>query len=557
VDIAGASSLIALQFACSQIRERSSQELACCAGVHMCITGLQWPLHSAVGLLCPAGRCLTLDSSANGYIRGEGVSGIVIRSLEVDDDADNVRHDDEHMLGVFSGWSSVWSGGDATVHAPASCDVQRHVLFDACRASTITPSDVDGVEIHGEGHLLADAVEFAAANAALRAQDPDENLHLSSMKSNCGNGIENAGLSSIMKVLWSLRWAIVPGSQHLSTTNPHLEIDENPLVLATELAEYRMKNTFVGVTACSDSGAVAHVHCYGFVDEELRPPPQPQLERSGISFWPSGGGSLGDGMSAEKGYFVVGTFNNWCGTEPMENEGDGVYGYTLTLGENRWERFQIRVDYEEGRMLHPSSAYGVCGSQVCGPEWPELGRYSAWLVDGRGNEQDPLEFPDRSIAYPGDRFRVYLHIAGKWRTVTWLKLDQEKGKDVTVNPPPTGEYYVAGSWADWKLDKMTPHDSDPGVYNLEVTLDEAGGHFQLVRNQDWTQTICPVSPGASAMVPICGPSDRSANAWYICGNAGDVFQIEFRRTVDGPDDKMSICWGRAPAALVGESLAAS
>ena len=65
----------------------------------------------------------------------------------------------------------------------------------------------------------------------------------------------------------------------------------------------------------------------------------------------------------------------------MEDEGDGVYGYTVTLGDNCWELFQIWLDGDETQVLHPGQPKAPKGAAVEGPD--AVGGASHWLIDGR------------------------------------------------------------------------------------------------------------------------------------------------------------------------------
>jgi len=58
----------------------------------------------------------------------------------------------------------------------------------------------------------------------------------------------------------------------------------------------------------------------------------------------------------------------WQNPEPMENEGDNTFSSIITLGENRWEAFQIYLDSSPAFVLHPGEPKALKGSQVLGPD---------------------------------------------------------------------------------------------------------------------------------------------------------------------------------------------
>lgn len=57
-------------------------ELALAGGVNLCCPPKPYILFSKAGMLSPDGRCKTFDKDANGYVRGEGVGAVFLKSLE-------------------------------------------------------------------------------------------------------------------------------------------------------------------------------------------------------------------------------------------------------------------------------------------------------------------------------------------------------------------------------------------------------------------------------------------------------------------------------------------
>eukprot|EP00913_Durusdinium_trenchii_P029999 g28112.t1 len=459
--------------------EDRASEAACGIGVHLCLAKAWWPAHTAAGFLCPGGRCFTFDSSAQGHVRSEGVGTMVLKCQEKME-AMEVK-DDQLNVGTLVGGATQNSGKSAGMSAPNG-PAEQAVLIEACRKSGIMALDVDVVECHGSGRFIADAVEAASCGRALRdgadADQDAEMLQLCSMKSNIGNCIETSGIASLIKTLHSIRWGIVCANNHLNQLNPHLDLSSCPLLMCTEPTEQKLSAVFMGVSAWGFGGTNVHMHCYGGVDEEIRLPPEPTPQelrpRSGsrppsrqvdantvmrrqLSYWPSGGGDLGSMSRPRRGFFIIGSWSSWTEPEAMEDricepgpmgmdgvidgrpsrkapslrsvglgqdEGDGCYGYTLVLGDERWEQFQLLIDNNYAKVLHPRRF-----------------KESTWLVDGRpftaqirpiadsqgssalAERPSPMEYKNEDEGMPGQRYRIRLHIAGKWRTVTWAKLE--------------------------------------------------------------------------------------------------------------------------------------
>jgi len=247
------------------------------------------------------------------------------------------------------------------------------------------------VECHGAGQLLGDAVEVASLAKVLRGSKDlePETLLLSAMKSSVTNTRAASGICGLIKTLAAQSWGAPPPSLHLQVKNPHMEIDRHPIRFTAETAEFWTHSAYCGITAKGFGGSIAHVITWGSVDTKLRPgltdhPEHPELNRVDITFWPGGGGELEDDAHPDRAYTVVGSWSAWMEAEDMEEEEPGVYGYTVTLGEHCMEQFQIRLDGDPQRVLHPNVTQAPRQSAVLGPSASANGL--CWLIDGRPQE---------------------------------------------------------------------------------------------------------------------------------------------------------------------------
>jgi len=208
-----------------------------------------------------------------------------------------------------------------------------------------------------------------------------------------------------------------------------------------------------------------------------------------------------------------------------------VWGATVTLGLNRWERFYIVLDGDKGRVLHPDYPGATKGTLVCGPNAALQGE--GWLLDGRSGFEsanaapiaaltpDALACAGGEAGRPGDRYRIRLHVHGKWRTVTWDKLPLEED----LGSLDLGDYYIVGSWNHYDPVLMRRSGHDDGVYQAEVHLPESGAFvFQLLRNRDWGQVLCPSVD--RVMEPwkaeVLAPDDNPGLCWLLQGRAEDA-----------------------------------
>ena len=89
-DTACSSSLVAMHQAVSGL-QRSEMDLALAGGVHAIFSGRLLEMRANAGMLSPDGQCKTFDTSANGYVRGEGCGIVVLKRLaEAEADGDRI-----------------------------------------------------------------------------------------------------------------------------------------------------------------------------------------------------------------------------------------------------------------------------------------------------------------------------------------------------------------------------------------------------------------------------------------------------------------------------------
>merc|ERR1740121_46821 len=98
-------------------------------------------------------------------------------------------------------------------------------------------------------------------------------------------------------------------------------------------------------------------------------------------FWPGGGGSLQTEQIPEKSYCIAGSWSMWKDSTPMEAEGENVYGYTVVIGDNGWEQFQIWLDGSSQRVLHPGRANGYKDLPAFGPVAESEAEGCMWMID--------------------------------------------------------------------------------------------------------------------------------------------------------------------------------
>nr|AQS99256.1 type I polyketide synthase [Gambierdiscus excentricus] len=588
------SGLVALHMATDSLQDTMANgtrnlELAVALSVHLCLAPTFWPSHCACGWLSPEGRCLTFNNSASGYIRGEGCCAAAVGRAGENGPGGEELHSDGNLAG-----SCVTSGGQGVSLSTPSGPAEQEAMVEAFRQARISPLDVDYVETHGSGAYLADAVEVGShvrVHRCLMGTGSEEELplHLMALKSSAGNQFACGSLASFLRSIMSVQWGFLGANLHLTSVNQHLDLDF-PVLFACEGLEIPDTNPLVGTFSRGFGGSNVYIVANAHIHEEQVPWPSFPHAKDSVTFWPGGGGVEKRLPRGDDGYYLVGTWSCWEDPVRMNLERHGVYGCTVVLGENRWEQFQILLDCDRSRTLHPGKRKAPKDTAVHGPD-PQPPT-SAWLLDGRprpktkslelqdeaaiadewhivdppaddalavpadaeppppGDTARPEDEESLDVGKPGDLYRVRLKIAGRWAMVTWERRTSNLPLTLTGRLAKSVEpcYHIVGSWDDWSLNevnRMAPDPIEPGMFHAQVTLERDGAEFQIVRNMDWMQVMYPSQPSAEGDVPVRGPDDECIGMnWALTGRAGDVFEVRLRRQWRNGTDVRRVSWKR-------------
>lgn len=253
IDTACSSSLVAVHLACASIRSGENQ-LALAGGINLLTTPIGHILTSQVGMPSRDGRCATFDASANGIVFSEGCGVILLKSLR------QAERDNDHILGVIEGSGTNQDGKTNGITAPSS-KAQEQLLRQVYGKFNIDPKRVSYIEAHGTATPLGDPIEVNALAAVYgTGADQAKDCALGSVKSNIGHTGFAAGVAGIVKVLLCLKHRKLVPSIHYHKPNPHIEFDQSPFFVNTELRDWvSAQPRMASVSSFGFSGTNAHV----------------------------------------------------------------------------------------------------------------------------------------------------------------------------------------------------------------------------------------------------------------------------------------------------------
>ena len=254
VDTACSSSLVALHLAVRELRAGDS-DLAIVGGVNVIASPMVTMGHAKGLPISSDGRCKTFDAGADGYARGEGVAGVVLKRLS---DAQAAQ---DRIWAVVRGSAVNQDGLTNGLTAPNGIS-QRRAIRRALDDARITPDCVAFVECHGTGTALGDPIEVEALDEIYGVPARDgSRCAIGSVKTNIGHLEAGAGVVGLVKAALSVHHASIAPNLHLRRLNPELDLDGGRLFVPTEPAAWPQDDAtrYAAVSSFGAGGTNAHV----------------------------------------------------------------------------------------------------------------------------------------------------------------------------------------------------------------------------------------------------------------------------------------------------------
>jgi acyl transferase domain-containing protein/acyl carrier protein len=270
LDVSCASSLMAIHLAANSVWSGEA-DMAIAGGVNLVLSPDTVVAMSKAGILSPEGRCKTFDASADGFVRGEGAGLVILKPFS------RAVRDRDRVYALLRGTAAIHSGRTEWIMAPSPA-VQRQVLREAYTRAGVDPREVDYVELHGTGTRKGDPIEAAALGDVVgRGSGRRRPCVVGSAKTNIGHLDSAAGVAGFIKTVLSIHHREVPGTLHLKSLNPDIDLERLGLELATKRQPWPQADSppLAGVTALSFGGGNVHAVLEG-VDarpRETRAPP--------------------------------------------------------------------------------------------------------------------------------------------------------------------------------------------------------------------------------------------------------------------------------------------
>ncbi|HKS30080.1 MAG TPA: condensation domain-containing protein [Pyrinomonadaceae bacterium] len=256
IDTSCSSSLVAIHDACSKLI-LGEADYAIAGGLNLYVFfPEQEHFSDPLGIAAPDGRSKTFDADADGTGIGEGAGILLLKPLE------DALRDRDHIHAVIRASAINQDGGRSNGLAAPSPLAQTEVILDAWRKAGIDPDSLTFIEAHGTGTYLGDPIEVQGLTDAFRQfTDRRRFCAVSSVKTNIGHLGFAAGVSGLMKATLALKHRKLFPSLNFKRPNPHIDFENSPLFVNTELRDWDSANGSrrAAVSSFGITGTNAHV----------------------------------------------------------------------------------------------------------------------------------------------------------------------------------------------------------------------------------------------------------------------------------------------------------
>ncbi len=254
IQTACSSSGVALHLACQSIRNGDC-EIAIVGGGR-----IQPPfaghLHKEGHALSPDGYCRTFDADANGMVRGNGMSFIVIKKIKT------AIEDQNQIHGLIRSTAINNDGQDKIGFTAPGITGQSTAIIDAYRRGDIDPNTISYIECHGTGTPIGDPVELAGLTTAFRFfTDKKQFCAVGSVKTNVGHLDAGACITGIIKTILAMKHEQLPASLHYHQPNPQINFKDSPFYVNDKLTDWKrgVNPRRAGVSSFGLGGTNAHI----------------------------------------------------------------------------------------------------------------------------------------------------------------------------------------------------------------------------------------------------------------------------------------------------------
>ena len=232
LDTMCSSSLTTIHLACESIK-RGECDMALAGGVNLSVHPNKYLLLSQGKFLSTDGKCRSFGDGGNGYVPGEGVGVVVLKSLS------KAIADKDNIYGTVKS-TAVNHGGRTNGFSVPNPNLQGELVKEAIQKAGIEPESINYLETHGTGTALGDPIEITGLlkNFPFDGKNQDT-ISIGSVKSNIGHLESAAGVAAIAKALLQMKHKKLVPSLHSKHLNKNINFRETPFKVQQNYEEWK------------------------------------------------------------------------------------------------------------------------------------------------------------------------------------------------------------------------------------------------------------------------------------------------------------------------------
>jgi len=437
-DTACSASLTAVHCAKLMMYDRQWDPLEyfICVGTHLCLVPGPWIGCSMSQMVSPQGRCFTFNASANGYLRGEGTSGMFLKyGIDLDG-----------REAVLRSSNVAQDGRSASLTAPNG-PAQEEMITRAIREARMTPPESTCWECHGTGTSLGDPIEVGAVRKVQIKLTRPEPLMMSTAKSNIGHLEGGAAMAGMMKCIMQVMFGECFSTLHVGQLNAHLDHAAFEAFFETECSSFKFEQGHSQVSSLGFGGSNGHAVFWGkkvsgealdpyqMIQKKMKrmPPPEVRVIGDNPDDWdsdlPLADVKPGDKYTIyfssedpketplrwvkdtgaaeeeeeEASFAITGSFNDWEEDRMAPGDVPGQFMTTLTVPSSGSVEFRFVKDGDSTKLVCPLEP--AC-SRRSAPIAMKEGLKNSWIVAAEPESELQIEL---------------LYLQGKY-SIVWFKV---------------------------------------------------------------------------------------------------------------------------------------
>ncbi|MDF2872973.1 MAG: hypothetical protein K0R05_4548 [Anaerocolumna sp.] len=272
IDTMCSSSLTTIHFACESIHSGECQ-MAIAGGVNLTIHPTKHQYLCANNFASTDGRCRSFGEGGDGYVPGEGVGVLLLKSLS------QAEEDGDHIYAVIKA-SSINHGGRTNGYTVPNPKRQSDLIVKTLEKAHINPRAISYLEAHGTGTSLGDPIEITGLTKSFAKYTGDKQYcAIGSVKSNIGHAEAAAGIAGITKIILQMKHKQLVPTLHSEITNPNINFETTPFYIQRSCSgwaqptvdiEGEAKNypRIAGISAFGAGGSNAHIILEEYIEKE-------------------------------------------------------------------------------------------------------------------------------------------------------------------------------------------------------------------------------------------------------------------------------------------------